>query len=127
MTLERKEFFDHIKEDFFEELTADFEGFKNMVHSVLPVFGTLETNITENEDGGKKIQFIDVDHADMVFAPKGIDPNEVNTDMTTTVMTLHLNEQNTIQIVEHGMHLFTPANKEKVLLLASFIGKKITF
>lgn len=125
--MERTEFFEHIRDDFFSDLSADFEGFKSMIASALPVFGELKTEIIDKKNDWKSIRFIDVDEADLVFTPEGVDPSEVNTDMTTTITTLHLDENNVIKAVEHGFGLFTPANKNHVLLLASFIGKKITF
>lgn len=124
--MDRNDFFECIKNDFFTDLTADFEGLKSMVGSAMPVFGTLETKIKE-ENGHKVIEFIDVDEAQIVVAPKGVDVSDVDTNMTTNIMTLHLNESDIINAVEHRFGLFTPANKKHVLLVAGLIGKKITF
>ncbi|GAB6556258.1 hypothetical protein bcgnr5378_28310 [Bacillus cereus] len=125
--MDRNDFFECIKNDFFTDLTADFEGLKSMISSAMPVFGTLETKIKEEENGHKVIKFIDVDEAQMVIAPKGVDVSDVDTNMTSTIMTLHLDENGIINAVEHGFGLFTPTNKKHVLLLAGLIGKKITF
>lgn len=127
--MDRKEFFEAIKDDFFDnDLVVDFESFKDMLRAAVPVFGVLATETIEKEDGGKQIKFIDIDEADFVIAPEGVtDIEDVDTDMTTTILTLHLNEANVITIVEHGFGIFTPANKEKVLLYASFIGKEMVF
>lgn len=125
--MKRSEFFEAIKDDFFNERTADFESFKSMVNGAMPVFGTLETTLEDNENG-KIITFIDNDKADLVISDADINVDEVETDMSTILMKLTLNKDGVIETVSHGIHgLFTPANKEKVLLLASFIGKKITF
>lgn len=123
--MKRNEFYEQIKTDFFTQLTADFEGFKSMITSALPIFGELDTEIKHNEDGTKTIDFYDVDEADFVIAPKGVD--EVDTNMTSKALTIHLDKDDVITIVEHGFAIFTPANKQNVLLLASFIGKKIEF
>jgi hypothetical protein len=125
--MDRKEFYEHIKNDFFIERTANIEAFKIMVTSAAPVFGKLETEIEGKENGGRVIRFIDRDEADIVMAPEGVDTSEVNTDMSTVVMTLHLDEEDTIVVVEHGFKIFTRANKEQVLLYSSLIGKKISF
>lgn len=127
MKLDRKAFFEQIKDGFFNDLSADFESFKSMISAAAPVFGRLETEIKEKEDGGKTVTFIDVDEADMVLAPEGVEEDEIDTDMSTIVMTIHLNEDNVIKIVEHSFGIFTPANKDQVLLYASLIGKKISF
>ena len=124
--MDRKEFFKAIKDSFFEEKVTEFEAFKIMVKAALPVFGTLETNIEEHEDGKKTIQFIDRDEADIVVGENELDTYDLNTDMSTFVMQLTLDDKGIVETVEHGIQgLFTPANKDKVLLLASFIGKRI--
>lgn len=125
--MDRYDFYEHIRDNFFNNLTADFEKFKQMIIASAPIFGTLRVDITETEEGGKVISFIDVDEADAVFAPEGVDVDEINVDMTVTVVTLHLSTDNIIEVVEHGFNLFTPKNKDNVLLYASLIGKKIEF
>lgn len=125
--MNRNEFYEQIKNDFFTNGTFDFEGFKSMVTSALPIFGELETEITPNEDGSKTVIFFDVDEAQVVIAPEGVSMGDIDTRMTTRALTLHLDENDVISLVEHGFGIFTPANKENVLLLASFIGKKIDF
>lgn len=128
--MSRDEFFHAIAKDFFKDLTTDFDGLKSMIQGALPVFGELETEIEDKEDGGKKITFIDRDEAQIVMVGEGVDPedlDDIDTDMSTTVATLHLNKEDRISIVEHSMHMFTPANKNNVLFLASLIGKKVDF
>ncbi len=107
--MNRKEFFDYTCEVFFEELTSDFEGFKEMVSGVLPVFGTLETFV-DTEEGETVISFFDNDEEGL-----------------TAILVLLLGEKNEIVAVEHKMELFTQANKEIVLFAASLVGKIITF
>lgn len=123
----RQDFYNAIRDDFFENRTADFELFKSMVRGAAPIFGELKVEITEKEDGGKKIEFIDVDEAQFVLAPEGVDTDEVDTSMTTTALIIHLDKENVIQVVEHGFKIFTRANKSSVLLYAGLIGKKIDF
>lgn len=126
--MNRKEFYEVIKNDFFEERTASFSDFKHMLRGAIPVFGTLETSIEEGENGKKTITFIDNDKADVVIGPKNVNIDEVNMDMSTIIMKLNLNKEGTIETVSHNIGgFYTPANKENVLLFASFIGKKITF
>lgn len=127
MEMERKDFFNAIKDGFFEELSVDLNSFKGMIQGAMPIFGTLETNIENNEDGGKTITFIDNHKADIIIGNTEANIDDVDTDMSTTVMQLTLNGNGVIGTVSHSMRLFTRANKEQVLLLASFIGKKITF
>jgi hypothetical protein len=124
--MERKIFFNKIKEDFFEKLECSFEGFKDMVCGAMPVFGKLETDIIELQTG-KIIIFRDIDHAMFTIAPEGYEPTEEDLDMSGTIMTLTLDTENEIKTVEHGVRLFTPANKEAVLFLSSIIGKRIIF
>jgi hypothetical protein len=128
--MSRNEFFHAIAESFFKDLETDLDGLKDMIRGALPVFGTLETEITEKEDGGKYIRFIDRDEAQFVIVGEGVsqeDLNDLDTDMSCVVIGLHLDEENKITIVEHTMKIFTRANKNSVLLCASLIGKKILF
>ncbi|QST02555.1 hypothetical protein IMZ31_24200 (plasmid) [Pontibacillus sp. ALD_SL1] len=125
--MNREQFFEAIKDGFFKEQKADLEGFKQMVKGALPVFGTLETTITDLSDG-KTITFIDRSEADMIYAPEGVDAEDVNTDMSSVIMELNVDTEGVIKTVSHGIQgLFTPSNKESVLLLASLVGKKIDF
>lgn len=128
--ISRNEFFHAIAESFFKDLETDLDGLRDMIRGALPVFGTLETEITEKEDGGKYIRFIDRDEAQFILVGEGVDPEEledVDTDMSCIVIGLHVSKENKITIIEHTMQLFTPANKNSVLLCASLIGKKIDF
>jgi hypothetical protein len=123
----RNEFFHEIAKSFFKDLTTDLDGLKDMIRGALPVFGTLETEITEKEDGEKYIRFIDKHEAQFVIAPEGVDTDDVDTDMSSVVIGLHLDKDGKIGVVEHNMHMFTRANKNSVLLCASLIGKIIDF
>ncbi|WP_336770468.1 hypothetical protein [Bacillus bombysepticus] len=125
--MDRNLFFETIRDGFFANLSTDFKGLESMIGTAMPVFGTLETKIKEEANGHKVITFIDVDEAQLVIAPKGFDVSEVDTNMTTTLLTLHVNENGIIDTVEHGFGLFTPTNKKHVLFVASLIGKTITF
>ncbi|MED2737584.1 hypothetical protein [Bacillus toyonensis] len=127
MEMERKDFFNAIRDSFFEELSVDLDSFKGMIQGAMPIFGSLESITEDNEDGGKTITFIDKHKADIIIGNKETDIDDVDTDMSTIVMQLTLNENGVIGTVSHSMGLFTRANKDQVLLLASFIGKKITF
>ncbi|WP_088362363.1 hypothetical protein [Bacillus cereus] len=126
MEMGRKEFFNAIRDGFYEELSVDLNGFKGMIQDAMPIFGTLETVIEDNEDGGKTITFTDKHKADIIIGTKETNIDDVNTDMSTIVMQITLNENGVIGTVSNSMRLFTRANKDQVLLLASFIGKKIT-
>lgn len=123
----KQDFYEYIKASFFTDLTINFEAFKESMIHALPIFGELEVDIIPNEDGTKTVIFFDVDEAQFVLAPEGVTMGDVDTRMTTRALTLHLDEEDVITIVEHGFNIFTPANKDKVLLFASFIGKKINF
>lgn len=128
MEMERKEFFEAIKDSFFEEKSVDFEGFKSMIRGAMPVFGTLGVEVKDEGEDEKIITFIDNDEADMIMGSEEVNINEVNTDMSTVLMELSLNSDGVIKTVSHGIGgFFTPTNKEQVLLLASLIGKKIHF
>ena len=124
--MERKIFFNKIREGYFEKLKCDFEQFKDMVCGAMPVFGRLETDIIELKSG-KMIVFRDIDYAMFSIGPVGYEPTEEDLDMSGTIMTLTLNTKNEILLVEHRIKLFTTANKESVLFLGSLIGKTITF
>lgn len=116
-----------VKDTFFTDLTINFHAFKDSMMHALPIFGELEVDIVPNEDGTKTVIFFDVDEAEFVLAPEGVSMGDVDTRMATRALTLHVDEHDAVTIVEHGFKIFTPANKEKVLLFASFIGKKINF
>jgi hypothetical protein len=126
MTMDREDFFNAIKDDFFKELTMNIEDFKATLPGVIPIFGELETEILEKARG-KAIRFIDRDDAQIVLAPEGIDLDEVDTDMSTVALVVHLDKDDIITMVEHSFGIFTPANKSEVLFYASLIGKKISF
>lgn len=128
--INRNEFFHAITESFFKDLTTDFTGLCEMINGALPVFGMLAVKVEDMEDGDKRITFIDKDDADFVITGEGVSQEELDdldTDMTTTVVTLYLDKEDKISIVDHSMNLFTPANKNHVLFLASLIGKKVLF
>lgn len=123
--LSKRDFFNLVRDDYFENLEIDVEGLESMLQTVIPVFGKLETVIIEDEEK-KKIEFIDNDHADVIFHPDGVNPEEIDTDMSNTLVTLYLDKENTINIVEHSMGMVTPANKDAFLWNGWLIGKKVS-
>src|SRR5437763_6012822 len=125
--MSREDFFNAIKDSFFENASTYMNGLQSMVQGAMPVFRTLVVE-TVNKVRGKVITFVDIDFADLVMTPEGVEPEDVNKDMTTVLMTLHVDEHGIIHVVsQHGMNMFTPANKLQTLFLASLVGKKILF
>lgn len=124
--MERKIFFERIRDDYFSKLECNFEGLKEMISGAMPVFGMLETDIIPLKNR-KMIVFKDIHHAMFSIAPEGYEVTEEDTDMSGTILSLTLNNDNIIDLVDHGIKMFTPANKETVLFLGGLIGKKITF
>jgi hypothetical protein len=124
--MDREIFYEKIKDGYFESLSATLENFESMVNSAMQIFGKMETEVIELQTG-KIITFRDIDHAMFSIGPVGYEPTEEEMDMSGTVMTLRLDKDGMIQTVEHGLRLFTPANKVMVLFLGSLIGKQITF
>lgn len=124
--LKRKDFFKAIANDYFEERSITLEDLKKTISSVMPVFGKLEVEITEENDD-KIFIFTDVDKADVAFIPEDCKLTEEQLDMSCTLLKLIVQEDNKIQIVEHGLGMLTPANKEVILFLGSLIGKKINY
>jgi hypothetical protein len=123
--MKRREFFEKIKEDYFNDLTCEFKDFKEMVCGVLPVFGVLEIEYNRVSDHEKIIIFKDVDEAMFVIGPEGYDVTLEDLDMSGQVMKITMDGENVIHLVEHGVRMFTPANKDTVLFLGSIIGKKL--
>lgn len=120
----KKEFYDKIRDTYFDEGTCSLEEFKKMLSSAMPVFGELETKIEENEKE-IVITFIDRDEADEDFVPEEEGLTREDFDMSCIIITLYLGKDGTIKIVEHYLGIFTTANKDAVLFLGSLIGKKI--
>lgn len=126
--MDRKDFFKAVANDYFESRTVQFDGFTEMIKGVMPVFGELKTEITEQDGSRKKtIVFVDIDEADAVFAPAGYTPSKEDLDMSTVLLKLTINTDGVIEIVEHGLGIFTPANKDLILFFGSLIGKIILF
>lgn len=117
-------FYKRVLETFFEGKTCSLKDFMNTLSCVMPVFGELESEITKNEDK-TTIRFIDRDEADVVIAPTNIEITKEMLDMSSIVLVIHLDENDQIVFVEHGLGAFTPANKEIALFLASIVGKRV--
>lgn len=124
--MDRDIFYEKIKDGYFDSLSATLENFESMVNGAMQIFGRLETEVIDLQSG-KIITFKDIDHAMFSIGPVGYEPTEEEMDMSGTVMTLRLDKDGFIQTVEHGLKLFTPANKAMILFLGSIIGKQITF
>jgi|GEM_PF-6474041 len=122
--MDKKVFFNEIKDNYFISQSCNLEDFKTMVCSVLPIFGELKTTIAIDENE-KIITFIDVDEADISFAPEDLVLTKEDLDMTAIVFRLVINSKGVIIMVEHNMDIFTCINKEFVLFLSSIIGNKI--
>ena len=123
--MKRRDFFEKIKEDYFNDLTCEFKDFKEMVCGVMPVFGVLEVEYNRISDHEKVIIFKDIDEAMFVIGPDGYDVTLEDLDMSGQVMKITMDGENVIHLVEHGVRMFTPANKDTVLFLGSIIGKKL--
>lgn len=117
-------FYKRVLETFFEVRTCSLKDLENMLESVIPIFGELETEITKNENEAT-IKFIDKDEADMVISTSNVEIPKEMLNMSSIVLTIHLDKNNQIVFVEHGLGAFTTANKELALFLASIVGKKI--
>jgi hypothetical protein len=123
--MKRREFFEKIKEDYFNGLTCEFKDFKEMVCGVMPVFGVLEVEYNRISDHEKVIIFKDIDEAMFVIGPEGCDVTLKDLDMSGQIIKITMDGENVIHLVEHGVRMFTPANKDTVLFLGSIIGKKL--
>jgi hypothetical protein len=123
--MKRREFFQKIKEDYFKDLTCEFKDFKEMVCGIMPVFGTLEIEYNRVSDHEKIIIFKDIAEAMFVIGPEGHDVTLEDLDMSGQIMKITMDGENVIHLVEHGIRMFTPANKDTVLFLGSIIGKKL--
>jgi hypothetical protein len=126
--MNRREFFQKIKEDYFNDLTCEFKDFKEMVCGVMPVFGVLEIEYVRVSDHEKVIIFKDIDEAMFVIGPEGSNvtlEDLEDLDMSGQIMKITMDGENVIHLVEHGVRMFTPANKDTVLFLGSIIGKKL--
>jgi hypothetical protein len=123
--MKRREFFEKIKEDYFKDLTCEFKDFKEMICGVMPVFGVLEIEYVRISDHEKVIIFKDIDEAVFVIGPDGYDVTLEDLDMSGQIMKITMDGENVIHLVEHGIRIFNPANKDTVLFLGSIIGKKL--
>ena len=120
----KKEFLNEIRDGYYELQTATLENFCQMFKKVHPIFGEQKTKIEKIEDGSTKISFIDEDIYDSCIDAKGEEINEV-VDMSTVALTLYINEDNVVNTIEHGLSIFTPANKDLILFYGSLVGKRI--
>jgi hypothetical protein len=123
--MKKQEFFEHIECDYFKKLGCDFGDFKEMVSVIMPVFGVLKVDYERKSENEKIIIFKDVDQAMFVLVEDGYEIKEEDMDMTSNIMKIILDKEDVIKIVEHGIKIFTPANKDTVLFLGSIIGKKL--
>ena len=122
----KREFLQHIQDDFFEDLKINLEGLKDFVKKAFICFGTLEVKDEGlDADNDRVLKFIDNDSADVVCAPEGTDLSKVDTDMSSTLCKLYIDDKGVICGIEHGFGYFTSANKENVLMAAFLIGKRV--
>lgn len=122
--MSRQEFFNLVRDGYYKEQEVTLTEFCKMYSSVTPIFGVLKTEIEKLEDNTTKITFIDEDICDYCINSKGEEVDEV-IDMSSISMVMYLDENNIINAVQHGMSMFTPANKDLALFCGSLIGKKI--
>jgi len=120
----KKEFYEKVRDTYFTEASCTLEEFKKMLTGAMHVFGELETEVEEKEDE-TVIRFIDRDEADLTFAPEECELTKEDLNMSCEIMTLYLDKDGTIKLLENNIGLFTEANKETVLFLGSLIGKQI--
>jgi hypothetical protein len=126
--MDKKEFYDRIKDVYFEDIEISFQNLKDMVCSCMPIFGKLEVRIDDDEENEfKVIYFHDIDSADCMFAPEGYEIKTEDTNMNSIALELTINKQNIIQIINSSFLIITQANKYLILFLGSLIGKSIRF
>lgn len=98
-----------MKDNYYKNQETTLAELCEMYNYIAPIFGTLRTEI-EKSNGNTKIIFVDDDDG-----------------VSTVSMTLYLDRKNIIEAVEHGLSIFTPANKDLILFYGSLIGKKIRY
>ena len=123
--MERRIFFEQIKNSYFENLSSDFKEFKDTICAVMPVFGTVEIEYIRISEYEKIMIFKDIGEAMFVVGPEGYDVTLEDLDMSGMILKITMDGENVIHLVEHGIRMFTPANKDIVLFLGSIIGKKL--
>jgi hypothetical protein len=121
----KREFLQHIQDDFFEDLNINLEGLKDFVKKAFICFGTIEVEEEIDEDGDRVLTFIDNDSADVVCAPEGVNVSDIDTSMRSVLCKICIEDDGSISMIEHGFGLFTSANKENILMAAFMIGKKV--
>lgn len=125
----RKNFFERVASDYFNQTGCSLEAFESMLKTVFPVFGTLVHEINAMEDG-YQLTFIDHHLCTNLLDANGeknyLEENE-RFDQSTQLCVLHLNQEKVIQTVEHSIQLITPANKEMLLFYGNLVGKSLTF
>lgn len=104
--MNKQGFFNLVKDNYYENQETTLAEFCEMYNYIAPIFGTLKTE-TEKSNNSTKIIFIDED------------------DTSTVSMIMYLDKDNIIKTIEHGLSIFTPANKDLILFYGSLIGKKI--
>lgn len=123
--LTKKKFFERVAKDYFDDFTMNINDLSETIKSVAPIFGKLEVNIEELENGNKRVGFIDKDVADVVISSKSEEVDEKELDMSTRVLALTIDSNNSVKTVEHGISFLTPANKELILFFGCLINKKL--
>ena len=110
--MNKQDFFNLVRDGYYEKQKIDIDEFCDMYSSISPIFGILKTEIEKLEDNTTKITFIDEEINEVI-------------DISSISMVIYLDEKNIVKAVEHGISIFTPANKDLVLFYGSLIGKKI--
>lgn len=113
--MNKQDFFNLVRDGYYEKQETTLEEFCEMYRYIIPIGGILKTKVEllEEDNTTTKITFIDED----------IDND--NNDMSGISMIIYLDENNIIKTIEHGLSIFTPANKDLVLFYGSLIGKEI--
>lgn len=109
------------------ERIMKFENFKEILYYGLVIFGEMLTNIDSYKEG-HKIEIIDKDEASLIIGKKDLSQEEIDEfkDMTGTVCTFYLDEDNYITHIETGIGgLFTLANRNMGIFLYELIGTKV--
>lgn len=122
--MNRKEFFNKVKNEYYETQSISLENFCKTYKKVAPIFGELEVKTEKLEDGEIKLIFIDKDEYDFAVNSNGEIKNNY-IDMSSVSMVLYLDKNGVVKTVENSITIFTPANKDLVLFCGSLIEKRI--
>lgn len=107
--MEEATFFECLTHDFYTDRTIGLSQLEYMIKMICPIIGELKTDITEEEDS-TTIQFFDV-----------------HGDIRASIMTLHLDDNGVISLVQHSFTTFSLENKNAVLFYASLVGKNLEY